>query len=49
MNQLLADPETARAMGRAGRIRVLGHFSWPTIAARTVELYRQVVALTPGG
>ncbi|MEA2973412.1 MAG: alpha-maltose-phosphate synthase [Actinomycetota bacterium] len=48
VNQLLADPETARAMGRAGRIRVLGHFSWPTIAARTVELYRQVIALTPG-
>jgi glycosyltransferase involved in cell wall biosynthesis len=30
-------------MGRAGRRRVLEHFSWPSIAARTVELYERVI------
>ncbi|MGH2539753.1 MAG: glycosyltransferase family 4 protein [Actinomycetota bacterium] len=33
---LLADPERARAMGEAGRARVLRHHTWPTIADRFV-------------
>ncbi|HEX7276070.1 MAG TPA: glycogen synthase, partial [Acidimicrobiales bacterium] len=51
VNQLLADPAAAGAMGRAGRRRVLEHFSWPAIAARTVALYQQVLAgaVTPAG
>ncbi len=47
VNQLLGDRETADRMGRAGRLRVLGHFSWPSIAARTVELYERVLAGLP--
>jgi alpha-maltose-1-phosphate synthase len=44
INQLLADPEAARAMGAAGRARVLERFSWPAIAARTVDVYRSVMS-----
>jgi alpha-maltose-1-phosphate synthase len=39
VEQLLADPALATRMGKAGRERALQHFSWPAIAARTVELY----------
>ena len=39
VEQLLADPALATRMGKAGRERALRHFSWPAIAARTVELY----------
>ncbi len=42
VNDLLRDPERARRFGRAGRQRVLDHFSWAGIAARTAELYRQL-------
>ncbi|HEX7166354.1 MAG TPA: glycogen synthase [Acidimicrobiales bacterium] len=42
--ELLADPARADAYGRAGRARVLERFTWPAIAARTVELYRAVAA-----
>ena len=45
VNQLLADPEAARAMGAAGRARVLERFSWPAIAARTMDVYHSVLAL----
>lgn len=44
VDELLADPDRARRMGRAGRERVLAHFAWPEIAARTAELYRTVLA-----
>ncbi len=43
INSLLADPERARAMGRAGRTRAVEHFSWRAIAERTVEVYRSVL------
>ncbi|MFL5798917.1 MAG: glycogen synthase [Actinomycetota bacterium] len=39
VNQLIADPDRARAMGEAGRRRVLERFTWSTVAERTVELY----------
>ena len=39
VGELLADPALATRMGKAGRERALQHFSWPAIAARTVELY----------
>ena len=37
--ELLADSALASQMGRAGRERAVEHFSWPAIAARTIELY----------
>jgi starch synthase len=44
VNELVADPERARALGRAGRRRAVERFAWPAIAERTVELYRRVSA-----
>ncbi len=44
INRLLDDPEAARTMGAAGRARVLERFSWPAIAARTVDVYRSVLS-----
>ncbi len=43
INELLADPDRAAAMGRAGRERALAHFSWGAIAERTLEVYRSVL------
>ena len=43
VNDLLANPARAAAMGRAGRERAVREFSWSTVAQRTVELYRSVV------
>jgi starch synthase len=39
---LLDDPQRARAMGDAGRRRVVQSFGWPSIAARTVDLYESL-------
>jgi starch synthase len=39
VNALLADPERAAAMGRAGRARAVEAFAWPAIARETVEVY----------
>jgi alpha-maltose-1-phosphate synthase len=44
IDQLIADRDLAVRMGRAGRQRVLEHFSWPEIAARTVDLYRTLLS-----
>jgi len=41
---LLADPDRAAAMGRAGRRRVEEHFSWAAIAAQTLEVYRSALS-----
>ncbi len=43
VNELLADPERAATMGRAGRLRAVEHFGWPAVAARTVALYERLV------
>jgi starch synthase len=43
VNALLADPERAREMGRAGRARAVEAFDWSAIAAQTSELYRTLV------
>ncbi|HTJ74565.1 MAG TPA: glycogen synthase [Acidimicrobiales bacterium] len=43
VNGLLAEPERAAAMGRAGRARAIEHFGWPAVAARTVALYETLV------
>ncbi|MFB4292022.1 glycogen synthase [Nonomuraea sp. ATR24] len=39
VNALLADPARAAALGRAGRARAVEHFSWATVARRTLALY----------
>jgi starch synthase len=47
---LLEDPARAAAMGEAGRRRAVEHFSWSTIADRTMQLYRSVAGLpAPSG
>lgn len=47
LNVLLADPELSARMGRAGRQRAEERFSWETVAHRTADLYRRLVAATP--
>ena len=42
VNALVADPATAERMGVRGRKRAVEAFSWPSVAARTVELYRSL-------
>ncbi|HEV2577693.1 MAG TPA: glycogen synthase [Acidobacteriaceae bacterium] len=42
--ELLDDPKKAKAMGEAGRQRVEQYFSWTSIAAQTIELYRTLIA-----
>jgi starch synthase len=44
VNELLADPERARRMGKAGRVRAVGEFSWGAIAEQTVALYERLIA-----
>ncbi|MFF5185740.1 glycogen synthase [Streptomyces sp. NPDC000345] len=43
VNALLTDPVSAERMGRAGRRRVLAHFSWDRAARQVAEVYRSVV------
>ena len=42
INELVADPDRAAAMGRAGRERAVTKFAWPAIARETSELYRSL-------
>jgi starch synthase len=44
LNELLADPARTAEFGHAGRRRAVEHFSWDTIAQRTLEVYRSVGA-----
>ncbi|MFI2648381.1 glycogen synthase [Micromonospora fulviviridis] len=44
INDLLADPKRTEEFGLAGRRRAVEHFSWDTIAQRTLEVYRSVGA-----
>ena len=43
VNELIADPDRAKQMGRAGRERAVSSFAWPAIAQQTSELYRSLV------
>ncbi|MBB4735242.1 starch synthase [Micrococcus cohnii] len=43
LTRVLEDPELATRMGRAGRERAVEHFSWETIADRTLEVYESVL------
>ena len=42
VNALVADAETARRFGEAGRQRCIEEFSWAHIAEQTLEVYRKV-------
>jgi glycosyltransferase involved in cell wall biosynthesis len=44
IDTLLADPARRRALGAAGRARVLEQFTWRRAAERTVEAYREAIA-----
>lgn len=43
VNELVGDPDRARAMGQAGRARARSEFGWDTAARRTVEIYHAVL------
>ncbi|MEU3984176.1 glycogen synthase [Streptomyces sp. NPDC026672] len=43
LDTVLADPDTARGMGRAGRERAVGEFGWDAVARRTVRLYEGIL------
>jgi glycosyltransferase involved in cell wall biosynthesis len=40
VNKLMADPELRRRMALAGRQRAVDHFSWKSIARKTLALYK---------
>jgi glycosyltransferase involved in cell wall biosynthesis len=44
IDELLTQPARRLAMGKAGRARVLEHFTWRAAAERTVEVYREAIA-----
>jgi len=42
VNRLMGDAELRTRMGKAGRQRVIEHFSWSAIAQQTLDLYRSL-------
>jgi alpha-maltose-1-phosphate synthase len=44
LNKVLRDRNMARQMGLAGRKRVVEHFSWTSIAAKTKAMYEEMLA-----
>lgn len=44
VNELLADPARAQAMGKAGRARAVERFGWDAAAAETLRLYERLLA-----
>lgn len=44
LEEMCADPAKAKEMGRAGRTRVEEHFSWESIAVKTMKFYEDVIA-----
>ncbi|MFJ5259961.1 glycogen synthase [Streptomyces sp. NPDC088387] len=43
LDSVLADPEAARTMGEAGRVRAVEEFGWDAVARRTARLYGEIV------
>lgn len=43
LNEMIAHPERARAWGKAAQQRAQEHFSWESIADRTLEVYEAVL------
>jgi starch synthase len=46
IDKVAGDAALAAAMGRAGRRRAVAEFGWDAVAARTVDVYRSVLAPT---
>lgn len=44
LTRMVSDPQRARQMGEASRRRAAEHFSWDSIAQRTLSVYRTVLA-----
>ncbi|MCC3274748.1 MULTISPECIES: glycogen synthase [unclassified Arthrobacter] len=44
LTTVVADPDLARRMGEAGRLRATDQFSWESIAEATLDVYRSVLA-----
>lgn len=44
ITRLISQPDLLKAYGRAGRLRAQEEFSWESVAHRTIELYRKVLA-----
>jgi len=44
IEKLLRDPTLSARMAKAGRERVVHHFGWPAIAAKTFELYETLLS-----
>jgi starch synthase len=49
INRVLEDPARGRALGQAGRLRVVERFSWSAVARRTIELYKTLVPASRAG
>lgn len=49
LTEVLEDQALGERLGRAGRTRVLERFTWPRIAERTVDVYRQLLGGAPPG
>ena len=47
INRFAGKPDLARRMGETGRQRVLDHYSWGSIAERTLDLYDRLVIRQP--
>ncbi len=43
LNEVVADPDRAARMGRAGRQRAIDAFSWDSIAEQTMSVYRSAL------
>jgi alpha-maltose-1-phosphate synthase len=44
IERVVADPSTARTMGRAGRERVMAEFGWDVVAQRTLDVYTAAIS-----
>ena len=44
LEDMCSDPARAKRMGEAGRKRVEDHFSWESIAVKTIEYYRDILS-----
>ncbi|MCX5779194.1 MAG: glycogen synthase [Elusimicrobia bacterium] len=43
INAIVASPEKLKYMGSKSRQRVIDHFSWPRIAAKTTDFYKHIL------